>query len=370
MRMVDLRGAATPAPAQITARASTAAELLRLIGVLVDDSPDEYDVGAAQVAAVRDAVPADLLADIRAMLPNEREDKGFLVLSLLAASLPEPAGVTEFIAAVRERLELPWLVLLSHNAQELDEPDIEAFRRQILAGEAAAIQRLEALVAEGCCPAGAATLLATEPETYGIRLLDVVERFDAQVWQHRADEAMGPIQRDVEYRNRQLADGVDPGDVVLAATNGFELPDDPKVQQIVLLPSYWFRPWLVVGSIGIDGLEVMSTPVADEFVALPSEAPPPALLKLFKALADEGRLKLLRRMTSAPISLGEAATELDVSKATAHHHLAMLRQAGLVSLRGSGRSTRYALRDDPGGLAHAALTDYVPTRSGRATAGS
>jgi hypothetical protein len=59
-------------------------------------------------------------------------------------------------------------------------------------------------------------------------------------------------------------------------------------------------------------------------VADPSEAPPPALLKLFKALSDEGRLRLLRRLSAGPISLTEAAGELDVAKATAHHHLAIL----------------------------------------------
>jgi DNA-binding transcriptional ArsR family regulator len=369
MRLVDLRNSSTSVPGapRTSARASSAAELLRLIGVMVDEAPDEYDVGAAHIAELRAQVPGDLLDDIRAMLPDGRDDKSFLVLALLAASLPEPAGVEEFLAAMRAEPDLPWRVLLAHNARQMDEPDTDDLRGRLLAGDTDAIGRLQALVDEGCCPEGAATLMAMSPAAFGEQLVDVVERFDREVWRHNADEAMGPIRRDVAHRNQQLADGVDVGDVVLAATNGFELPDDPTIREIVLLPSYWFRPWLVVGNIGIDGLEVMSTAVADEFIALPSEVPPPALLKLFKALGDAGRLALLRRMTSGPISLGQAATELDVAKATAHHHLAILRQAGLVSIRGSGRSTRYGLRNDPASLAHDTLAQYIPQRPGRAT---
>jgi DNA-binding transcriptional ArsR family regulator len=157
---------------------------------------------------------------------------------------------------------------------------------------------------------------------------------------------MGPIRRDVAHRNERLATGADPTAVVVEATNGYEPPDDAGPRRIVLLPSYWMRPWLVLGHHGTD-TEVISTVVADQFLVLPSEAPPPALLKLAKALSDESRLKLLRRMASGPISLTEATDALDVAKATAHHHLSILRQAGLVSMRGTGRSTRYALRTDP-----------------------
>jgi DNA-binding transcriptional ArsR family regulator len=366
MRLVDLRSTTSSPPTapRITARASAAAELLRLIGVIVDEDPDEYDVGAARIAEVRAQVPQELLDDIVAMLPDARDDKSFLVLALLAASLPEPAGIEEFLDTVRAEPERPWRVLLAHSARELDEPDTDGLRHRLLAGDPAAVTRLESLVAEGCCSEGTVTLMTMSPEEYGERLLDIVERFDRQLWRHHAEEAMGPIRRDVAHRNQQLADGADVGDVVLAATNGFELPEDPSIREIVLLPSYWFRPWLVVGNIGVDGLEVMSTAVADEFVALPSEVPPPALLKLFKALGDAGRLALLRRMTSGPISLGQAAAELDVAKATAHHHLAILRQAGLVSIRGSGRSTKYGLREDPAELARDALARYVPQRPG------
>jgi DNA-binding transcriptional ArsR family regulator len=149
---------------------------------------------------------------------------------------------------------------------------------------------------------------------------------------------------------------------VLEATNGYALEEDPSIRRILLLPSFWLRPWIIVDQLfDLDTL-VLSTPVADAFVALPAEVPPPSLLKLSKALADEGRLKLLRRMSTGPVSLGEATEQLGVAKATAHHHLSILRQAGLVVMHGGGRSTRYALRIDPAEAAHDALAAYVPRR--------
>lgn len=362
MRLVDLRSASEPTAPRVTARASSAAELLRLIGVLVDDDRREYDVGDARIAQIREQVPPTLLDDIRSLRASEGEDMRFLVLALLAAELPDPAGVEELVALLRADPELAWRAVLAHHVKDVDAPDTPGLQRRVLRGDADAVGQVETLAEEGCCPVGAASLLTTPPDEYGRDLLDVVERFDVAVWRAHADEAMEPIRRDVEHRNQQIADGVDPAEVVLAATNGFELPDDPKIREVVLLPSYWFRPWLVVAHLDVDGLGVMSTPVADEFVALPSETPPPALLKLFKALSDEGRLALLRKLTDGPISLGQAAGELGVAKATAHHHLAILRQAGLVSLRGEGRSTRYALRGDPAAIAQEALAAYVPIR--------
>jgi DNA-binding transcriptional ArsR family regulator len=55
--------------------------------------------------------------------------------------------------------------------------------------------------------------------------------------------------------------------------------------------------------------------------------------------------------------------QLGVAKATAHHHLSILRQAGLVTMRGEGRTTRYALRHDPADAAREAIAAYIPSRS-------
>jgi DNA-binding transcriptional ArsR family regulator len=71
---------------------------------------------------------------------------------------------------------------------------------------------------------------------------------------------------------------------------------------------------------------------------------PRELVRVYKALADESRLRLLKRLRSGPITLAEAAQEVGLAKSTAHHHLAILRQAGFVVIRED--DDLYSLRPD------------------------
>jgi DNA-binding transcriptional ArsR family regulator len=354
MRLVDLRSS-SPAPTlQVTAQASAAAELLRLIGVLFSEEPREFDVGQERLDRIRASLSVELTTEIAELRATD-DGKGFLILSLLAAELPDPGGVQELLDTLREDPAISWRVLVAYLSDKLD-PGPELAGR-LLDGDEAALQRLRELVDEAGGEPELTALLDSDPDEHGKRLASIVERFEEEVWRGVEDEAMGPIRRDVDHRNERLATGADPTAVVVEATNGYEPPDDAGPRRIVLLPSYWMRPWLVLGHHGTD-IEVISTVVADQFLVLPSEAPPPALVKLAKALSDESRLRLLRRMASGPVSLTEATEALDVTKATAHHHLSILRQAGLVSMRGTGRSTRYALRTDPADAARDALSAY------------
>lgn len=369
MRMVDLRssGPTNPAPA-VDVLSSSGAELLRLLGVLLTDAPGDFDVGAERLLALRERLDPALLEAARALsagLDNGDEaqlgdDMAFYNLSLLGALLPRPGGVDELLTLLRDEPTLAWRVLAARHLDGLCE-DAGTLRRQLVLDEPGAVEQVHALDVTAA-RAPVARFLHGDAEAYGRALHGVVERVATELWPGLAEESMGPIERDVAHRRALLEAGTDPAQVVLEATNGYELADDPPGRRVVLLPSYWLRPWLMVGEFeGLD-LEVVSTVVADEFLALPSEAPPPALLKLFKALSDEGRLKLLRRMTSGPVSLAEATEELGVAKATAHHHLSILRQSGLVLMGGEGRATRYSLRDDPASVTHEALSRYVPSR--------
>lgn len=368
MRMVDLRATTTTSGPTVEARASAGSELLRMIGMLLTDVPENFDVGPTRIAALRERVPTALLEHARTLstgLNTEAEadtgdDKVYLALTILGALLPEPAGVDELIAVLREEPAIVWRMLVARFLDELVEDPTE-LRAAFMRGEPDALEQVASLDLSQM-RTEVVELFDTDPTAFGQAVREVVEGFATTLWPDVADEAMGPIERDVAYRQRLLADGVEPATVVLEATNGFELADEPAGRRVVLLPSYWLRPWLVVGDLPGHRIEVISTVVADQFLALPPEAPPPGLLKLFKALSDEGRLKLLRRMSTGPVSLAEATEGLGVAKATAHHHLSILRQAGLVTMGGEGRGTRYSLREDPAGLAHELLASYVPPR--------
>ena len=77
----------------------------------------------------------------------------------------------------------------------------------------------------------------------------------------------------------------------------------------------------------------------------PRRAPPPAeVARVYKALGDEA-LEPRRRLSDGPLKLSEAAAELGVAKSTAHHHLAILRQAGFVAIRDEDENV-YSLRSE------------------------
>jgi predicted transcriptional regulator len=71
--------------------------------------------------------------------------------------------------------------------------------------------------------------------------------------------------------------------------------------------------------------------------------PATALLMLFKALADESRLKLIGLLAERERNVQELARLLKLKEPTVSHHLALLREAGLVQMRGDGNTHWYRL---------------------------
>ncbi|WP_119070683.1 metalloregulator ArsR/SmtB family transcription factor [Aggregatilinea lenta] len=71
------------------------------------------------------------------------------------------------------------------------------------------------------------------------------------------------------------------------------------------------------------------------------------LLVMLKVLADESRLSMLRLLNEREHTVGELASRVDLGEPTVSHHLARLREVGLVSLRMAGNQRFYCL-NEPG----------------------
>jgi len=70
--------------------------------------------------------------------------------------------------------------------------------------------------------------------------------------------------------------------------------------------------------------------------------------EIFRALADPTRRAVYERLAGGEMSVSELRTGMSVSQPAVSQHLAVLRSAGLVSERRSGRNAYY--RADPQGL--------------------
>lgn len=70
------------------------------------------------------------------------------------------------------------------------------------------------------------------------------------------------------------------------------------------------------------------------------------LLRFFKVLADESRLKILGILATQEASVDELAEMLQLKSPTVSHHLAKMKALGLVTMRAEGNTHLYALRPE------------------------
>ena len=172
------------------------------------------------------------------------------------------------------------------------------------------------------------------------RLLAVLERFAGEVF----DEALvGELERDAEAK-RRLA--LTPLELIETATAGYRYEPEPELDRVVLVPHLAARPWLLLCQH--DRTRIVCYPVrAGEYLE-------ERALLLGRALGDEGRIRMLRRLAAGDATLTELAETAGVARSTAHHHLSHLRAAGLVTMHGNARAYWFTLRRE--GLADARRT--------------
>ena len=65
-----------------------------------------------------------------------------------------------------------------------------------------------------------------------------------------------------------------------------------------------------------------------------------------KAIADETRQKIMSECCCCWLSVNEIVEKVGFSQPTISHHLAILREAGLVNVREEGKQTFYSLNQE------------------------
>ncbi len=150
------------------------------------------------------------------------------------------------------------------------------------------------------------------------------------------------LERDYESRAADRA-SLSPVDLIERTTNGIRWLPEGGIKRVILAPSYFSRPYNFLMSAS--DFRLFGYPVSDE--ALEEVDPltaPQAVIRLHRALGDETRLKILKLLAGRDLYLTEIAQQLELSKPTIKHHLALLRSAGLVTITESGTVVYYSLR--------------------------
>jgi DNA-binding transcriptional ArsR family regulator len=69
-------------------------------------------------------------------------------------------------------------------------------------------------------------------------------------------------------------------------------------------------------------------------------------LKLFHALADPARLRIVEAMRSGECAVGDIVERMDIEQSGVSRHLRILAEAGIVQMRPDGQKRLYSLRKE------------------------
>ena len=327
--------------------ASEAAELLLSIPtVLVEEELDTYELAPALIEEARGAAPPELLAQAAELLP----EKSAALLLGLVYTTPRPRTVAAFLEhlAATEPIDLR-LHLLGYHMRGHHVSDPETIRRAA-EGDAEAIDELVAVAREYSSPDKCESLqlaINRDPAEAKQALLDLLSGWYEHVFPRLEPPDRTLAERDAEAK-RELVQSVPPEQVVERLAPGIQWAPGPDIDRVVLFPAYSPRPWVYMSEY--KRVKIFCPPITADRTRTAGD--PAELVRIYKALGDEKRLRLLKLLQDGPISLADAAKEIGLAKSTTHHHLAILRQAGFVLIR-EGDDT-YQLRSDmppePGAL--------------------
>jgi ArsR family transcriptional regulator len=87
-----------------------------------------------------------------------------------------------------------------------------------------------------------------------------------------------------------------------------------------------------------------------------------ATLRLFRALGDETRLRLLAQLHGGEQCVCDLTDELEASQSRLSFHLKTLKDAGLVTDRREGRWVYYAINPEAFATLDRVLNDLKPSR--------
>jgi len=338
--------------------------LCSVVIVLDHDDQDTYDIGPAWIADARARAGQELCERLEAIAHGNID--AFRNLIGLAYDTAPPRDVPSFLAHLRETdADEILLHLVQFYARETRRMTAPSTIRAAVAGD----------------PESKAAFLRTshpehEPWTDYLRsvldadaaalkdeLIATLELWADLVWKPESLTIMPILERDADAK-RDLLRELPLDRFVTTATNGVEFAPRPGVDRLVMVPSFLQRP--VVAHVEFGEVLIIAYPVADESVSAETDAPPLRLVRLSKALGDEKRLRILRALAEGEMTLMELADSFGVAKTTMHHHMIILRSAGLVSV-GVG-SKRYRLRHESVPDVGALLSGYLGAATGPSAA--
>jgi len=306
--------------------------LISLYALTGDEDESDFEIESDWFEGIRERTGEELLA----RLGHFGDWSVWIALFGESYSMGAPHTIEHFLEHLEQidPIELRRGLLevgACHASETIGADDLEA----LATGEADVVAAAE----EWCekCP-GLLELLKLPAMETRDTLVSLVRSF----WEADPlpEGVAGVLAQDAE-RKLSMARRMDPVSLIEKATNGITVAVRPDLGEVVLVPSVILRPWTVIAEQG--GRRIFCYSVAEENLGLDPDAPPAWLVQFYKALGDERRLTIVRRLTEGPASFGELVELLGLAKSTVHHHIRQLRKAGVVRVT-LGAEKEHSLR--------------------------
>ena len=317
-------------PLTVEIEASPAYEFLMTLCAFSDvEHYAEYEVGKEWFNDVRKKASPDLLALVEQFSFHSQEIWEHM-LGIVYNS-PAPRNVPAFIAHVEaiDPLELR-LHMLGYYVREHCRVTPPEIMFQAAQGDIEAQRKLlnTSFPDDAEWQRTLRWLLSLEPVATKNLLVEIFQGWYDEVFREQESYIMPILARDVEAKQAlRLTHSVEQ---LIEMATGWEYVPEPGIRRVILVPSYITRPWN--SDAEMNDTVIFCYPVAEESISADNNVPPARLVKLAKALADERRLRILKKLATGSYTLQELADDFGLAKTTLHHHIITLRSAGLVRM--------------------------------------
>jgi len=304
---------------------------------------------AAACRAPRDELAADLAETLGRVGDNEGE----AWLNLLGIPLDADARTADQLLRAVDSLEPVELRrhLLGRYAWSwctlagID--DIEAAAR----GDGAASARLLAhpRYYGGHAAASLAGLLALDPRETRERIADAIAAGSRSLLGAGAEDDI----RAAGQAARSLLETGPAATAIERLTSGYRYVPEPEAERVVLIPHLEAALPLVLAQHRSSRLIA--------YLATPDRSNEDRLLAFGRALADPKRVEILALVGRRVGTAADLVAATGLTRSTVHHHLAQLRDAGLIALEGNARAYTYVPRREASGEAAALVAEVTGT---------
>lgn len=186
-----------------------------------------------------------------------------------------------------------------------------------------------------------------EISTLKTHLISVMTEWFKEVIRPQEQSLQNMLERDISNKEQKLA-AMDKLAFIRWVTNSTSYKPDDAIDNILFIPHYHYRPWTI--SADLPRTKVFYYPIHANSIDPENKYNPDTMLvRKYKALGDATRLNLLKRLMEGEQTLQQLAEQLSIAKSTLHHHLKMLKSAGLI---GSNKQSYFANKDRIASLDH------------------